>query len=659
MKKRSRKTRVFLFLCLALECFALFHIPFNISVGNTNSKDLHNKQIIETKNIAKTKQQKTQQKKTSSNKKQAPKSNSKAKYFKQSMTIAGVKREYYIYIPKSLKKGQKAPAVITFHGFESDANGMRWLIEPDKWAEQYGYIMIYPNAINKSWNAGKGFGTKNSKTDDLSFAAALPDVIIARHPVDKNRIYTMGFSNGAQMSALMYCKISSKISAAALVAHTMNIPKCNPKYKVPIAVIHGQKDTLAPYYGGGKHQLSSHKQTVEFLRKVNGTMWKPKTKFERKTVKCTEDLNYNKKSAVVACTAFNAGHSWPGGKEFKTELFGKTNKELNANKFLFDFFKRFKNKPEKRKTQKLIAIGKPNKKPNNKKPTSKNKEESKVIAANNNSYTGNNIARRPLKLKYHELTINKKKRKYSVLLPDIDEPLKNQAIHVVFAPQQIKTDQIANLIEAKRMGEIYRSVFAFPIGNWAKSNKDSMDFIARMLQDIRDRYVPESYDTYALAYSDGAYIAQLLYCQEPHLISAYSFISYSWKNMECNPVMHPPIMLTHSKQDKRHTYKGDKKKNTQSYTATLSQIKSYTKDILEKESLVKANDHRCTYWRDRNQLFKVLSCTVDWGGNTIPGSRGQYPAEYGKVMPKLPIIRMSLSFFKEQGHHGYTVIRQR
>lgn len=590
----------------------------------------------------------------------------KAKYYKQEVNINGIKRYYYIYIPASLDLKKKHPAVIAFHGFESDANGLRWLIEPDKYADKHGYIMIYPNAINKSWNAGKGFGTRNSKTDDVSFAAALPDVVTARHPIDKKRLYTMGFSNGAQMSALMLCKLSHKIAAGAMVAHTMNIKQCNPKHKTPVALIHGDKDTLAPYKGGGKHNLSSHKQSIEFFRKVNKTAWKPKKILDKKTVACFSDYGY--KTEVNHCTTKNAGHSWPGGKEFKTELFGKTNKELNANDYLFSFFNKYRNIAPKRKKANLYSVL--GKKSSSKKKTPSKKKSSpnkKKIAANKNKKTAKNkatsknkpVASKPLKFKKHQLQLGKKKREYAVLIPSLHQANEDYAINIVLTPKDFDAQAAAELVEAKRMGEVYRHIFAFPKGDWKKNSKSDVRFIEKMIYDIQKKYIDSSRDVYIYAFSDGGHLAQRLYCQTPELISAFAFIAYSWKEESCTALMQPPMFIVHSKQDKQHPYKGRKKDSLISHKQTLDMIKDRHAELLIKTTPKKGKNYRCTSWSDVNNYFELQHCATEWGGNTVPGSRYKYPDKYGKVMSNMNANLMAIHFFEKHPHHEYSVTQSR
>ena len=262
-------------------------------------------------------------------------------YFKREVMIGEEPREYYVYVPNSLKGKKNRPAIIAFHGFKSDANGFRWLISPDKWADKHGYVMIYPNAVNKSWNAGKGMGRQNTTTDDDRFAAELPSLIVERHDIAVDRVYAMGFSNGAQVVAKMICHHSVQIAGAAMVGQSLNEDDCRPAYKVPVVIMHGMQDPAAPYKGGGKFKLNSHQQSLAFLKDWYEIKADKKTIKSDKTFKCSEYKD-NDKTAVVGCSMFNDGHQWPGSRDFLVKQLGTTNKSLSANDYIMSFFKRFK-----------------------------------------------------------------------------------------------------------------------------------------------------------------------------------------------------------------------------------------------------------------------------------------------------------------------------
>lgn len=270
---------------------------------------------------------------------------SAGQYVKKEAVIGEEIREYYVYTPDSLKGKTKRPAIIAFHGYKSDANGFRWLIAPDKWADKHGFVMVYPNAVNKSWNAGKGMGSQNKTTDDERFAAELPSLLIERHEIAPDKIYTMGFSNGAQMAAKLICHQSVQIAGAAMVAQSLNEAYCHPAYKVPVVVMHGMADPAAPYNGGGKFKVRSHQQTVDFFRNWYEIKAEKKTIKGDSSFKCSEYADGKTKTSVIGCSLFKDGHQWPGSQDFLVKQLGTTNKKLIANDFIMQFFKRFSGTP--------------------------------------------------------------------------------------------------------------------------------------------------------------------------------------------------------------------------------------------------------------------------------------------------------------------------
>ena len=264
-------------------------------------------------------------------------------FTKQEILIGNEEREYYVYIPTALKDKTNRPAIIAFHGYKSDAKGFRWLIQPDKWADKHGFVMIYPNAVKKSWNAGKGMGRQNTTSDDDRFAAELPTIIAERHDIDTQRIYAMGFSNGAQVAAKLLCHHSVQIAGVAMVGQSLNEDNCRPAYKVPVVIMHGMQDPAAPYKGGGKYQLKSHQQSIDFLRDWYEIKADKKQIKGDKTYKCSE-YSEGKQSgtSVIGCSMFSNGHQWPGSRDFLVKQLGTTNKSLSANDFIMSFFKQYK-----------------------------------------------------------------------------------------------------------------------------------------------------------------------------------------------------------------------------------------------------------------------------------------------------------------------------
>jgi hypothetical protein len=188
-------------------------------------------------------------------------------------------------------------------------------------------------------------GSQNKTTDDERFAAELPSLIIERHNIAANKIYTMGFSNGAQMAAKLICHQSVQIAGAAMVAQSLNEEYCHPAYKVPVVVMHGMADPAAPYKGGGKFKVRSHQQTVDFFRNWYEIKAEKKTVKGDSSFKCSEYKDGKANTSVIGCSMFKDGHQWPGSQDFLVKQLGTTNKKLIANDFIMQFFKRFSGTP--------------------------------------------------------------------------------------------------------------------------------------------------------------------------------------------------------------------------------------------------------------------------------------------------------------------------
>lgn len=273
------------------------------------------------------------------------------------LKVEGVERSYRIYIPDSVDGQKSAPALIAFHGFESDASGFRWFIEPDALAEKYGMLVVYPEAIAKSWNAGKGSGTRNRTTDDASFSDVLIPALLQRHPIDPRRVFVMGYSNGAQMAALTVCRNSSRLAGAAMVSHTLNIQACSPSHGLPVTMVHGAKDPFVPLAGGGKFELTSHHRSVEFFRSINAARHKEHRVVDLPNVRCTEYAANRPGLEVTSCIVFDGGHTWPGGRPLDRSVFGPVNRDLKMTEFLFARFAKIgAGLPlEARKTRAVVA----------------------------------------------------------------------------------------------------------------------------------------------------------------------------------------------------------------------------------------------------------------------------------------------------------------
>jgi poly(3-hydroxybutyrate) depolymerase len=81
---------------------------------------------------------------------------------------------------------------------------------------------------------------------DLAFVRALLDDLERRYCIDRARIFSTGFSNGAFFSALLGCTMSDRFAAVAPVSGGPLSVTCTPGRGVPILIQHGRQDPLIP-----------------------------------------------------------------------------------------------------------------------------------------------------------------------------------------------------------------------------------------------------------------------------------------------------------------------------------------------------------------------------------------------------------------------------
>jgi poly(3-hydroxybutyrate) depolymerase len=129
----------------------------------------------------------------------------------QSMQIAGVARTYIVHAPSGLNN---PPFVLNIHGYNMDAASEQSYTKMDQVADREKFIVVYPNAINKSWDM--------SGANDFTFLMAIIDSVDKKYKIDRTRIYSCGFSQGGFMTFNLACRYSDIFAAIAPTSGNMS-----------------------------------------------------------------------------------------------------------------------------------------------------------------------------------------------------------------------------------------------------------------------------------------------------------------------------------------------------------------------------------------------------------------------------------------------------
>jgi len=183
------------------------------------------------------------------------------------LQVDGVEREALVYAPAKQPKAAGSPLVFVFHGhggtMQSAARSMRF---HEAWPEA---IVVYPQGLNTPTRVdpeGKRPGWQRSVGDQKDRDLKLFDAMLAevekKRSVDPERVYVMGFSNGAVFTYLLWAERLGVLAAVAPIAGLPLEPKEFKPVPKPAFIIAGRKDPLVKF--------ANQQEMIERVREING-----------------------------------------------------------------------------------------------------------------------------------------------------------------------------------------------------------------------------------------------------------------------------------------------------------------------------------------------------------------------------------------------------
>lgn len=178
----------------------------------------------------------------------------------ESVTVDGGSRPYYIYTPKLYTAGQKVPVVFVLHPLTKDAAWAEKTMAWDQCADKNGFIVVYGQSASDRgiWNAELTAGERASGSDDIGYLEAVMDAVEGAYTVDMSRVYMVGFSAGAIMTAKMGATIPKSLTAVATVEGITGYADQDvlvPTSPLSIITFRGTADDISPYTSDVKSPL--------------------------------------------------------------------------------------------------------------------------------------------------------------------------------------------------------------------------------------------------------------------------------------------------------------------------------------------------------------------------------------------------------------------
>lgn len=267
----------------------------------------------------------------------------------------GRSRTFLIDTPSNQPRSESGfPVLFVYHGGGGTGAGIVDLVDFRRSPGAGDFLIVYPDALRRHWSDGRGKDNFASDLDAFDQALAL---LAANYPIDKNRVFATGFSNGAGFVLRLACARSQVIAGVAAVAGTMarSVERnCQPSSSPSVLFIHGTGDPIMPYLGGevarvfgfGKGgQVLSVDESASLWARLNGCTQlqeasdasKGSTEFGAISSKMFSGCRSG--SVVRMISLAGGGHTWPGREQYaRRSVVGPTVQDFDASQFISEFF---------------------------------------------------------------------------------------------------------------------------------------------------------------------------------------------------------------------------------------------------------------------------------------------------------------------------------
>ncbi|MCZ8314635.1 PHB depolymerase family esterase [Phreatobacter sp.] len=165
---------------------------------------------------------------------------------------------YALAAPSAWDGKTPLPLVVFFHGLGDTPAAVLSRTDMMRIVEERRILLAVPEGIDARWFVRPG---SPRPRDDLAFAAAVAEDVMARHPVDPAMVVASGFSAGAFLTWTLACERPGRFTGFLPIAGGFWDPvpegPC-PGGPVAIRHVHGRADRTVPLAGralsGGARQ---------------------------------------------------------------------------------------------------------------------------------------------------------------------------------------------------------------------------------------------------------------------------------------------------------------------------------------------------------------------------------------------------------------------
>lgn len=162
-----------------------------------------------------------------------------------SITVESTARTFYVYLPSDYDASKPYPLVFQFHPMGGNAEQA---ISMPSIRSKFTAIYVTPQGLSSNGTSG----WPNTNGQDMAFTKAMLTEVQDHYCVDKERIFSTGFSYGGMMSFAIGCEMGDVFRAIAPMSGALYSGCKNGNNPIAMWGSHGLSDNVVPIADGRK-----------------------------------------------------------------------------------------------------------------------------------------------------------------------------------------------------------------------------------------------------------------------------------------------------------------------------------------------------------------------------------------------------------------------
>ena len=166
--------------------------------------------------------------------------------------------EAIVHVPSRSRPGEKAPLVVILHGLGATSAAIDKYSDFAGFADAKGIAWVAPDGPKDKkgrqfWNAGSTCCNFDGiAIDHVSALRSLITRATAANPVDRKRVFVVGYSNGGFMAHRLACELDGLVAGLVSVAGAGVKPgePCPAKGPLRVLQVQGDADNIVSIAGG-------------------------------------------------------------------------------------------------------------------------------------------------------------------------------------------------------------------------------------------------------------------------------------------------------------------------------------------------------------------------------------------------------------------------